>query len=255
MIPALRIKVGLVVRPLTNGFAYISNMPALSAPSAKILTLRSSTFFMFALALYDCQRFKCRRNSVVVLGGRWFSVRTIDEDGSATRGDAGLNVAAAVANHVAARQINVEFGGAGQQHSWPGFPAIAAVVVVVEANDEAINRRNFTRDQAIDAFDRFPGGRSACHVGLVRDHDQDEAAILETLELLAQPGIDLDIHHPRRRVRLALADHRVIQHTVTIKKDRPRFHRAGLTIPTADSHFVWLAFNFGCETSKCQTTA
>src|SRR5229473_5855546 len=113
MIPALRIKVGLVVRPLTNGFAYISNMPALSAPSAKILTLRSSTFFMFALALYDCQSFKCRRNSVVVLGGRRFSVGTVDEDRPTARGDACLDIAAPVANHVAARQIDIEFGGAG----------------------------------------------------------------------------------------------------------------------------------------------
>src|SRR3954462_15976445 len=106
--PTLRISVGLVVSPLTKGLAYISNMPALSAPSAKILTQRSSTFFMFALALYDCQSFKCRRNSVVVLGGRRFSVGTIDEDGPAASGDACLDVAPAVANHVASRQINVE---------------------------------------------------------------------------------------------------------------------------------------------------
>src|SRR6202790_904995 len=124
-------------------------MPALSAPSAKILTLRSSTFFMFALALYDCQSFKCRRNSVVVLDGRRFSVGTIDENGPAVRGNACLDIAAAVTNHVAAPQINVEFGGAGQQHSRPGFPAIAAVIVIVEANDEAIDRRKFTRAQAI----------------------------------------------------------------------------------------------------------
>src|SRR6266851_8254643 len=154
MIPALRIKVGLVVRPLTNGLAYISSMPALSAPSAKILTLRSSTFFMFVLALYDCQSFKCRGNSVVVLGRRRFSVGAIDEDGPASRGDAGFDVAPAIADHVAARQIDVEFGGAGEQHPWPGFSAIAAVLVVVEADHEAIDRRNFVRDQAIDAFDR-----------------------------------------------------------------------------------------------------
>src|SRR5258705_13604397 len=97
-----------------NGFAYISSMPALSAPSAKILTLRSSTFFMLALALYDFQSFKCRRNSVVVLDGRRFSVGAINEDGPAASGDACLHIAAAVANHVAARQINVEFRGAGQ---------------------------------------------------------------------------------------------------------------------------------------------
>src|SRR2546430_4971156 len=106
--PTLRISVGLVVSPLTKGLAYISNMPALSAPSAKILTLRSSTFFMFALALYDCQSLKCRRNPVVVLDGRRLSVGAIDEDGPAACGDARFNVDAAVANHVAAPQINVE---------------------------------------------------------------------------------------------------------------------------------------------------
>src|SRR3981189_1155245 len=126
VIPALRIKVGLVVRPLTNGSAYISNMPALSAPSAKILTLRSSTLFMFALPLYDCRSFKCPRNSLVELGVGRFTVGTIDEDGSAARGDACLDVAAAVANHVAACQINVEFGGASQQHSPPGVTPTAA---------------------------------------------------------------------------------------------------------------------------------
>src|SRR5260370_20294395 len=119
--PALRIKVGLVVRLLTNGFAYISNMPALSAPSAKILTLRSSTFFMFALALYDGQSFKCRRNSVVVLDGRRFSVGTIDEDGPAARGDACLAIAAAVAHHGAAGQVNVEFRVARNTHFLPGL--------------------------------------------------------------------------------------------------------------------------------------
>src|SRR6266436_916718 len=97
-----------------NGLAYISNMPALSAPSAKILTLRSSTFFMFALALYDCQSLKCRRNSVVVLDGRRLSVGAMDEDGTAARGDACLEIGGAGADHVAARQINVEFRGAGQ---------------------------------------------------------------------------------------------------------------------------------------------
>src|SRR5947207_8248812 len=143
--PALRISVGLVVSPLTNGFAYISNMPVLSAPSAKILTLRSSTFFMFALALYDCQSLKCRRNSVIVLDGRRFSVGAIDEDGPTARGDACLDIAATVADHVAARQLNIEFRGTGQQHSWSGFPAIAFIIVVVEANDKAIDFRNFTR--------------------------------------------------------------------------------------------------------------
>src|SRR5450755_891221 len=100
--PALRIKVGLVVSPLTNGLAYISSIPTLSAPSAKILTLSSSTFFMFALALYYGQSLKCRRNSVVVFGRRRLSVGTIDENGPASYSNAGFDIGPASAHHVAA---------------------------------------------------------------------------------------------------------------------------------------------------------
>src|SRR5260370_13381475 len=98
-------------------------MPTLSAPSANILTLRSSIFFMFALALYDCQSFKCRRNSGVVLDGRRFLVGAIDEDGPAARGDACLDVAAAVPHHVRSPPTNVEYGGSRQSHTPAGRPA------------------------------------------------------------------------------------------------------------------------------------
>src|SRR4051794_16982640 len=111
-------------------------MPTLSAPSAKILTLRSATFFTFALALYDCQSLMCRRNSVVVTCGRHLAVGAVDEDRSAPRGNAGFDITAAVSDHVAARQINVEFGGSGQEHSRPWFPAIAAVGIIVKADHE-----------------------------------------------------------------------------------------------------------------------
>ena len=43
--PALRIKVGLVVKPLMTGLAYSLRMPALSAPSANTFTPRSLTAF------------------------------------------------------------------------------------------------------------------------------------------------------------------------------------------------------------------
>src|ERR1700744_5367845 len=41
VIPTLRIRVGLVVMPVINGLALSCSMPALSAPSAKILICRS----------------------------------------------------------------------------------------------------------------------------------------------------------------------------------------------------------------------
>src|ERR1700730_9761533 len=44
--PALRIRVGLVVNPVMKDLPYISSMPALSAPSAKIFTLSSEIVFI-----------------------------------------------------------------------------------------------------------------------------------------------------------------------------------------------------------------
>src|SRR3984957_5197757 len=213
-------------------------MPALSAPSAKILTLRFSIFFMFALALYDCQSFVCRRNLVVVMGRRRLAVGAIDEDGPAARSDAGLHVVSAVSNHIATREIDVEFLGAREQHAGSRLPAIAAIAVVVKANQNLVDGRQFTRDQVVDIVHRLFWHCPTRHVRLVRHNNQDETKILQSLELLAQSWIDLDILDPCRWVRLALANYRAVQHAIAIQKDRPRPHLAALAVPTADSHFV-----------------
>src|SRR6185437_1546232 len=44
--PALRMSVGLVVKPLMSGLAYIRMMPSKSAPSAKIFTRKRRTSFI-----------------------------------------------------------------------------------------------------------------------------------------------------------------------------------------------------------------
>src|ERR1039457_6362526 len=49
--PALRISVGFVVMPLVSGLELRLRMPALSAPSAKILTLRSFNDFPISVPL------------------------------------------------------------------------------------------------------------------------------------------------------------------------------------------------------------
>src|SRR5258705_12034167 len=120
-------------------------MPALSAPSAKILMLSSSIFFIFTLALYDCQRIMRRKNPVVVIGRRRFFVCAIDEDGAATRSDAGLDITIAVSDHITPLQVDFEFGSTGQQHSRLRFAAVAAVIAVMEADDEPFERGHFAR--------------------------------------------------------------------------------------------------------------
>jgi len=55
---------------------------ALSAPSARILTFKSS-IFSFSHSFYDGQSFVCRRNPVIAMGRRQFLIGTIEEDGPA----------------------------------------------------------------------------------------------------------------------------------------------------------------------------
>eukprot|EP01035_Chromulina_nebulosa_P036226 gene36227-48783_t len=54
---------------------------------------------MFALTLYDCQRFFCRGNPVVVIGRRDFVIGPIDKDRPAACCNPRLDVTATIADH------------------------------------------------------------------------------------------------------------------------------------------------------------
>src|SRR5258708_954218 len=125
----------------------------------------------------------------------------------------------------------------------------------METHDKPVDRWNLACNQFVDLFNRFLRRGSARHIGLIGDHDQDEAAVLQSLQLFAKAWVNFDILGPCRRKRLSVTYHGTIQHAVAVQKDCPRFHLTGIAVPTADSHLVWFAFSFGCDTNRCQTTA
>src|SRR2546428_555107 len=99
---ALRISVGLVVKPLIKGFLFSSAMTFSSAPSANSLTLSVG---MLHLRQYSLARFLQRFHADVRLLRHWLCVIVIYQNRPATRGPTRADVAPAIANHVRATQI------------------------------------------------------------------------------------------------------------------------------------------------------
>src|ERR1035441_2014974 len=105
--PALRMSVGLVVKPLTSGFAASAVIPFKSAPSAKILTFSWSNDFMLQSAGYtfdelfqnDFCRFRQGLDRKVRGFGLALRVMAIHQNRSTTRRLAGSHIAPAVAYH------------------------------------------------------------------------------------------------------------------------------------------------------------
>src|SRR5216684_2892483 len=87
----------------------------------------------------------------------------------------------------------------------------------------------------------FAGG----DVGLVGDDDIEESRRTQRLQRLAYAGKQLQIGKRARRVRLAVAHDRLVDHAVAVEK-----HRAALRY-----HFVAVCCRAGCDTRQCQTTA
>jgi len=254
VIPALRIKVGLGRQTFDERLLHTSpTCPPCRRRRPKNLDAEVIQLFSCSLSLsYDGQSFKFEETlwSYWMGGGsrRYDSI----EDGPAASGDACLDIAAAVANHVAARQIM-----SNRRRPVAAFPVLASC----NRNHRRLSWKQ-TKTRSIAGSSRaitslmsstvFFRRCSTCTSGWLVTTIRTKPRILQTLRLLAQSGIDFDILDPRRRVRLALSDHRVIEHTVHDQERSPSIHLAGLAVPTADSHFVWLAFNFGCETSRCR---
>src|SRR5436309_2160297 len=149
--PALRISVGLVVKPLMSGLRLNSAMTFKSAPSANIFTVKSANALMRCFLVwpspssYSCfilqdnpTGFKQRTCHKIRLVWSSLRVAVVHQNGLAAGGFACGNVAPPVADHERARQINGPDLGCGQQHARLGFAAIALIGLLVVTNLEVI---------------------------------------------------------------------------------------------------------------------
>src|ERR1700680_3136946 len=121
--PAFRINVGLVVKPLICGSLAISRMPSKSAPSAKILTFKCFTprirmLLFSASGQNNVRGFREGMHGIVRGCGFQFThIVQVDKDSLAARGTPGFDIAGTVSNHDAGGEIYAAVARGIEQHA------------------------------------------------------------------------------------------------------------------------------------------
>src|SRR5271167_2400255 len=109
--PALRIKVGLVVKPLIQELRARSSIDCLSAPSAKILTcmleIRSGILQPHLSYAHDpAGGFRQRLDPQIRSDGPLFVISVIDEDGPAAGALARFHIPPSIPDHEAMGEVD-----------------------------------------------------------------------------------------------------------------------------------------------------
>ncbi len=107
----------------------------------------------------------------------------------------------------------------------------------------------------VDRVDRRAGLRAAHDVRLIRDDDQPQSQRRKSTRRGFHSWQNLQFVEPARRMRDP-SRQSAVQYAVTVQKRRaPQFDRKMGRSHRNDSQRVAWAFNFGCDTKRCHTTA
>ena len=177
-------------------------------------------------------------------------IAVVDEQRATTGGLASLDVAEAVAHHPAHLQVDTMRRRRIGQHARQRLATMAAIGIVMRADPHLVQARG-GHDLIIHPVHEVTRRGPARDVGLVGAADQQEARLAQRRAGLRHAGQDGELGGAARRQRSALRiENRSVQHAVPIQEDG-----ATRAQGAADSHFVGIIFNAGCETSRCHTTA
>ncbi len=191
------------------------------------------------------------RNRKLRLLPKGFAITVINEDRAAAGSVGAVDVAPAIPDEEAFGEIDSVRRGRTLQHAGRRFSAIARIAMscaAVKTNFNPIERGKEGPEILVHGFNDLPGLSAAAHIGLVGHHDEEETGFLQFFATLNDAGIELEILNPSRRIRKSVADHRPVEHSVPIQKDRALCY-------FVLSHFVCAALSAGWETKRCQTTA
>src|SRR6185312_13753990 len=170
-------------------------------------------------------------------------VAAVDEDGAAAGASAGLDVAPAVADHVAGRQVDRVGLGRLEQEAGVGLAPQAVVAVLVADQDGG--DRHLGQEPVVHRLHHLAALGAAGDVGLIRGADEQEAGVTELPRRPDGAREDLELLQRRRGTGAAVADDGAV----------PARGRRAVLAHFTDSHFVARVLTRGCETSRCQTTA
>ena len=124
--------------------------------------------------------------------------------------------------------------------------AVAGVAIVV-AGEHFIDRK-FRGQLCMHRLNYLARLHAARDVGLIRNDDQPKARLAEPQQRVRHAGEHFQGIDSLRRIRLPVTHDDTVDHTIPVEKYSARHH-------LVDSHFVSATFSFGCDTSKCHTTA
>ena len=170
-----------------------------------------------------------------------------------------IYIAPAVTNHPTLRQINVQFARRAEQHAGLRLAAVAVGFTLswMKTNLHAVNGK-LLHQVRVNIFHEFLFQGAASDIRLIRRNDQQKFGGFQFRAGVGNFGKDFKFIQASRRKRFAVAFQRAVDYAIAVKENSAvhfRFPLSAFRFYFVDSHFVWPIFNFGCDTSKCQTTA
>src|SRR5579863_6098205 len=215
-------RVGLVVKPLTSGLAADSFMLLRSAPSAKILILSWATFGEFISTPNPCWichipawpilarraavenkicGFGKGRDDVVRFIGPVLLIAIVNEDSQTTGGPAGADVAPAVADDVASRQVDGILFRRSENHAGFRLAASAMIRIGVKADLDVIDGK-FGPNQFVHRLDGRPRRAAGGDVRLIGADDDEITRLFEPAHRILDAGQETELRESGRRNRV-----------------------------------------------------
>src|ERR1700722_15182390 len=224
--PALRISVGLVVKPRIHGLSASSRMEARSAPSAKILT-RNEAISGIARHFQLKTRTSGSENPLRSFAQRTdpyegtiralLGVAIVHEHRAATGAMAGFDVAPAVTHDEARFQIDIPDTSRLQQQPRLRLAAGAARRVIMRTDSDAIQPQKLLQ-ALVHLRDLFGRNQPARNVRLIGDQDKGESGFAQSVAGFANAGQQPQVRERGGRIWVSLAEDGAIDHSVAIQE-------------------------------------
>ena len=160
-----------------------------------------------------------------------------------------INVPPTIADHPAMGQINLPGLGGAQKHAGFRFAAVTIgfALAGMITNLHAIDGK-FGDHMGMDGLHDFLGERAAADIRLIGGDHEEIASGFQFLARGQNFGQNIKFRQAGGRIGFVGMFEGAVDDPVSVEKNCPSLH-------FVLSHLVWVTFSFGCDTSKCQTTA
>lgn len=159
-------------------------------------------------------------------GAQGFGVGVVDEHGLAAGGVAAVDIAPAIADHVAGGEFDPAFRGGAEEHAGGGLAEFRGLVAGVPGDFDAVEGQ-FAEEESVHGFHGFTGLSAAADIGLVGGDNEKKAVFAQEAAGFGDAGEDIEFGERLRRKRLAVAHFGAVEDAVAIEKDGAARERRG----------------------------